>query len=407
MKQPLRNKRRRPRVVAAVTVALLGCLAAVALPAAADPHSRLERIHERQSKVHDRSVRAAARGDSVAGLLAKLDADRERTRRKVAALDEKIAGLDAHIDQVRARLAEAQQEMARLTLRLQNVLARLERQRDNFVARAVAAYEAGPNAEVNGLLSSETFADLIQRTTYFDSAASANARLIEDIDQLSNKLDAQRALVEHKESVIADSKLRLEGAKADLVAIRNQRTQELAARDALIQKKHDLLQNIRAHVDRLRRAEAELEQQSQRFEALLQGDSASAPTAGNGTFIWPVVGPITSPFGWRINPITHSRELHPGMDIGVGYGTPIHAAGDGVVVFAGYANGYGNYTLIDHGGSLATGYGHQSEIDVSVGDVVTTGQVIGLVGCTGLCTGPHLHFEVRVNGSPVDPMPYL
>ncbi|MEA2487030.1 MAG: hypothetical protein QOF16_684, partial [Actinomycetota bacterium] len=371
-----------------------------------DPQSRLQHIHNRQTQVHDRRVRAAARGDSISGLLSKLDSERARIQAKVSSLDKKIAALDAHIGKVRSRLAEAQKKMAALTLRLQNVLIRLDRQRTNFVARAVAAYEAGPNVEVDGILSSQTFADLVQRTTYFDSAASANARLIEKIDTLRNKLDTQRAAVAHKEHVIATAKLRLEGAKADIVAVRNQRAQELAARDALIHKKQDLLSNVRAHVAQLRKAEAELQQQSQRFEALLQGSSSVQPS-GNGRFIWPVTGPITSPFGWRINPITHSRELHPGIDIGVAYGTPIRAAGDGVVVFAGVAGGYGNYTLIDHGGSLATGYGHQSEIDVSVGQSVTAGEVIGKVGCTGLCTGPHLHFEVRVNGTPVDPMPYL
>lgn len=407
MEYLLGRRRRIPRLLLSAASALLACTAALAMPAAADPQSRLQNIHERQQRVHERSVHVAARGDSVAGLIATLDKERARISSKVESLNKKIADLDAHIDGVRARLAEAQKKMAALTMRLQDVLARLDRQRNNFVARAVAAYEAGPNAEIEGLLSAQTFSDLIQRTAYFDSAAGANARLIEQIDALRDRLNQQRALVAHKERVIADAKLRLEDAKAAVVAVRDQRAQQLAARDELIQKKSDLLSNIRAHVARLRKAEAELEQQSQRFEALLQGSSSSTPVTGNGTFIWPAVGPITSPFGWRINPITHSRELHPGIDIGVPYGTPIQAAGNGTVVFAGYASGYGNYTLIDHGGSLATGYGHQSEIDVTVGETVTAGQVIGKVGCTGLCTGPHLHFEVRVNGTPVNPLPYL
>ncbi|MFN2593637.1 MAG: murein hydrolase activator EnvC [Actinomycetota bacterium] len=405
--RPVRDRRGTSRLFFASIAALLACTAAFVIPAAADPQSRLQHIHSRQSKVHQRSIAVAARGDSVSGLISKLDKERARVQVRVEALDKKIDVLDSHIAKVQGRLAEAQKKMAALTLRLQNVLARLEHQRNNFVTRAVAAYEAGPNVEVDGLLSSQSFADLVQRSAYFDSAANANAQLIDKIDTLRAKLDAQRTLVAHRESEIADARLRLENAKSSLVSVRNERAQELADRDALIQKKQDLLGNIRAHVDRLRKAEAELEQQSQRFEALLSGGSSSVTPAGNETFIWPANGPITSPFGWRINPITHSRELHPGIDIGVPYGTPIQAAGDGVVVFAGYASGYGNYTLIDHGGSLATGYGHQSEIDVTVGQRVTTGEIIGKVGCTGLCTGPHLHFEVRVNGTPVDPMPYL
>jgi murein DD-endopeptidase MepM/ murein hydrolase activator NlpD len=117
--------------------------------------------------------------------------------------------------------------------------------------------------------------------------------------------------------------------------------------------------------------------------------------------IWPVNGPITSPFGWRWG------RMHEGIDIGVGYGTPIHAAAAGTVAYCGWMSGYGNLVAIDHGGGLSTAYGHQSSIAVGCGQSVSQGQVIGYVGCTGHCFGPHLHFEVRVNGNPVDPLGYL
>ena len=128
----------------------------------------------------------------------------------------------------------------------------------------------------------------------------------------------------------------------------------------------------------------------------MQGESSSG-------FIWPVSGPITSPFceprPWE--------ACHPGIDIGVPTGTPIQAVADGTVSIAGPEGGYGNYTCIDHGGGLSSCYGHQETISVSVGQQVSQGQVIGISDCTGLCFGPHLHFEVRVNGQVVDPMGYL
>ena len=128
----------------------------------------------------------------------------------------------------------------------------------------------------------------------------------------------------------------------------------------------------------------------------IQGESSSG-------FIWPVNGPITSPFceqrAWE--------SCHPGIDIAVPSGTPIRAAAAGTVAIAGPESGYGNYTCIDHGGGVSTCYAHQLSISVSVGEHVSQGQVIGISDCTGLCFGPHLHFEVRVNGSPVDPMGYL
>ncbi len=112
-------------------------------------------------------------------------------------------------------------------------------------------------------------------------------------------------------------------------------------------------------------------------------------------------GPVVSPFGWRWG------RMHEGIDIGVGYGTPIHAAASGTVITAGWEGGYGNLIVIDHGGGLATAYGHQSSFAVGYGQHVDQGQTIGYVGCTGHCFGPHLHFEVRVNGAAVDPLGYL
>jgi peptidoglycan DL-endopeptidase CwlO len=146
-----------------------------------------------------------------------------------------------------------------------------------------------------------------------------------------------------------------------------------------------------------------LQKEQARIEGTLSNGSNGGPVQGNGHFIWPVNGPITSPFCERRS----WESCHPGIDIGVGTGTPIHAAGSGTVALAGPAGGYGNYTCINHGGGLSTCYAHQSQINVSVGQHVSQGQVIGLVGCTGLCFGAHLHFEVRVNGGVVNPLNYL
>jgi murein DD-endopeptidase MepM/ murein hydrolase activator NlpD len=146
-----------------------------------------------------------------------------------------------------------------------------------------------------------------------------------------------------------------------------------------------------------------LQKEQARIEGTLNNGSNGGPVQGNGRFIWPVNGPITSPFCER----RAWEACHPGIDIGVGSGTPIHAAGTGTVALAGPAGGYGNYTCINHGGSFSTCYAHQSQIMVSVGQHVNQGQVIGLSGCTGLCFGAHLHFEVRINGGVVNPVNYL
>jgi murein DD-endopeptidase MepM/ murein hydrolase activator NlpD len=123
--------------------------------------------------------------------------------------------------------------------------------------------------------------------------------------------------------------------------------------------------------------------------------------------MWPANGPLTSGFGYRVHPIFGYSKMHTGIDIGAPYGSPVWAADTGTVAYVGTMSGYGNVVAIDHGGGLATTYNHLSSFHVSNGQSVSRGTQIGAVGCTGYCTGPHLHFEVRVGGNPVDPMPYL
>jgi murein DD-endopeptidase MepM/ murein hydrolase activator NlpD len=151
----------------------------------------------------------------------------------------------------------------------------------------------------------------------------------------------------------------------------------------------------------------ELQRESNRIEALLQGTASAGTGRYNGELFFPTNGAIGSGFGWRVHPIYGTRRFHSGVDIGGACGQPIWAAEDGVVVSAGYNGGYGNATVIDHGNGLATLYAHQSLIQVIFGQKVSRAQQIGLVGTTGLSTGCHLHFEVRINGTPVDPVPYL
>ena len=150
-----------------------------------------------------------------------------------------------------------------------------------------------------------------------------------------------------------------------------------------------------------------MQAESDRLATLIQS-AGDGPVIGDGTFIRPAPGPITSGFGYRTDPVTAATAFHSGLDFGASCGTPIKAAGTGsVITTSSSSGGYGNMTLINHGNGLSTLYGHQSSIIVAAGQAVTQGQVIGYVGSTGKSTGCHLHFEVRVNGNPVDPSGYL
>jgi murein DD-endopeptidase MepM/ murein hydrolase activator NlpD len=199
-------------------------------------------------------------------------------------------------------------------------------------------------------------------------------------------------------------------SETQVIAVRTQqqrdmRDQLLASRQKLSSKRSR--QSVALKLTR--KQEKELQSEAAALaaaDARIRGQLAAAQSSSDTTpssagLIWPVSGPVVSPFGYRWG------RLHAGIDIAVPYGTPIHAAAAGTVVLAGWVSGYGNYTCIDHGGGLATCYAHQSSYAVSQGAAVSQGQVIGYVGCTGHCFGPHLHFEVRINGTPVDPLGYI
>lgn len=199
--------------------------------------------------------------------------------------------------------------------------------------------------------------------------------------------------------------------------------QQLLAQKADYQTQADLQQELigRLNSDRLalEAAQTQLEKDSQAITTLIQQKVAQAEARaktnsrnsviirGTGMFAYPTDAPTSSPFGWRVHPILGYRRFHSGQDFAASYGSTIRAADSGTVIFAGWYGGYGNAAIIDHGNGISTLYGHTSQLYVSEGQTVKRGQAIAAVGSTGLSTGPHLHFEVRKNGTPVDPMNYL
>jgi murein DD-endopeptidase MepM/ murein hydrolase activator NlpD len=208
---------------------------------------------------------------------------------------------------------------------------------------------------------------------------------------------------------IARHKLALERDRAAIADLRGTRQAELAARRSVIRRKKEFLARVLERQDRLRAVADELKGESERVYLLLSGLSSSTVqlSSHQGRLLWPVNGPVTSRFGPRSSPVTDAPEFHTGIDIAARYGAAVRAAASGTVVFVGQMSGYGNVVAIDHGGGLATTYNHLSAFSVTQGEKVARGTRVGAVGCTGFCTGPHLHFEVRINGRPVDPMPFL
>jgi murein DD-endopeptidase MepM/ murein hydrolase activator NlpD len=310
---------------------------------------------------------------------------------QVAALRNKEDAVAAELAQKQAELDQAQARLDYLKKRLREAIAILEQ-------RLVAIYETNEPDLITVLLQSDGFDQLLARNAYERTLQSQDSDIVSRVRVLRNEMQATVNQVRAARDAIAERKQELEATRVKLQS----RTNELATAR---RKQHASLERVRKQQDDL---EGDLSDISQKIAEQLGAGSAlpAGPVVGGGHgLIWPVNGPITSPYGPRN--IGNGYEFHPGVDIGVPTGTPIRAAAAGTVTIAGPEGGYGNYTCIDHGGGLSTCYAHQERFLVSVGQEVAQAQIIGLSDCTGYCLGPHLHFEVRINGQTTDPLGYL
>ena len=381
----------------------LVALLVIAAPAGADIVDRKESVDSRIASLQDR-VEAAKQKE--AGLQAEIDS-----------VSGRIRDLEQEVGDVSLRLAplEHELELRELKLNRLNALFEVQTRRLTFLRaeyriaigrynrRLVAAYETGRPDELSVLLASRSFSAMLDGLDY-----------IKLVTQHDREITAE---VKAARDEVAAARKRTKAARADMyrqariVAVRVHQVRVL--RDQLLASKGQLVDaqgRTRAALASLsaqERADAEeidaLQQVSAELAAKIRAaqSHSTVTRTGSGALIWPVNAPITSSFGWRWG------RMHEGIDLGAAYGSPIAAAAAGTVIYAGWLGGYGNLTVIDHGRGLSTAYGHQSSIGVSVGQHVEQGETIGNVGSTGHSTGPHLHFEVRVNGQAVDPLGYL
>lgn len=234
--------------------------------------------------------------------------------------------------------------------------------------------------------------DWFETLFIFERIASQDKDVLDQYSISMRNLNELLKSQGEEQSKAIELKKDLEQKKQEIISQRNDR--------------QAILKDIMSNKASYEAAEAELQAKSQEIEAFLRGFDSS-PRTGTGRFIWPASGPITSPFGPRYDPYLHVHSFHTGIDIGAEYGSPILAADSGRVVYSGWYDGYGKAVIIDHGGGVSTLYAHASRLVAYVGESVRQGQVIGYVGATGYATGPHLHFEIRINGKPVNPLSYL
>jgi murein DD-endopeptidase MepM/ murein hydrolase activator NlpD len=384
-----------------------------ALPLASDgasPHSRLNDIEKKIQATQGRIGRRKGTERVLTTQISAYSARIGTLEARIGRLQRRQAAVQADLDRKRSELTRLQSDLRAERRRLVRLHARLAEARAALSQRLIELYQADKPDIVTVILSARGFADLLERGEFMERVSQQDQKIIGIVRAAKTDATATEARLQRFErrqrrvtAIVLANRNEIASVKEDVIGTR------VGLAGTRADKRRALL-GVREERQQLEGALSSLKSQQAKIQATLQKAAGTLPAGairrGNGSMIWPVNGPITSPFcearAWE--------RCHPGVDIGVPAGTPIRAAAAGKVTLlqsAGASGGYGNFTCVSHTASLSTCYAHQSQFGTSLGADVSQGQVIGYVGCTGLCFGDHLHFEVRVNGVVTNPLNYL
>ena len=396
-----------------LAVALLGAALVLVVPSAL-----AQSLYDRQADVNRKisglreDIEAAKAKEGV--LTSEIQAAGQRIESlagDIGGLTSLIAELEAELAVHRARLARLEERFEEQTRDLEHLKRQYRLAQLQLESRLVELYQSDEADSFGVLLQVQSLGDLLDQLEYFDSIGRQDRAITTEIARLKVEMKIAREKTGRTKAQVAEETDALEQKTAEQIAAREALVAQQEALAAARTQQQGMLASVTEHREEAEEDLGAMQAASAALAAQIRAAQASASSGGGGGggssgsglsssgFIWPVNGVVTSGFGWRWG------RMHEGIDISAPCGTPIRAAASGSVIYSGYMGGYGNILVIDHGNGLATAYAHQSAIYASGG--VSQGQTIGAVGTTGSSTGCHLHFEVRVNGSAVDPMGYL
>lgn len=406
--------RGRGRTAAAAAALGLGIAVAVTGVGGAAPTDEKAQVDRKLERAQDRLDAVRGRERVLTDELGSLTA-------RIRVLEQKLEPLRAEADRLEAERDALREQLAALTARL-----RTEEQRLAAAERALAErrrllgnrlrqlYVRGTPDPVRILVESESISEAVETQDTLEAIVRRDNALARSVKEYADDVRATRNRIAKVRADVADAEERAERAadraneaKAGLEAQQAQVSAVADERAALLSNVRGDREHIEAETRGLQRQSEALAAKIRKAQGVSDSGSASAPvgtisrSASAQGFIWPVSGTLTSNYGWRWG------RMHQGIDVAAGTGTPIAAASSGTVIVAGWNGGYGQLVVVDHGGGVSTAYAHMSAMSVSVGQSVGQGTILGAVGSTGNSTGPHLHFEVRINGSATDPLPYL
>ena len=384
-----------------------------ALPMHSDGAPSQSRLNDVEKKIRSTQGRIGRRKGTERVLTTQISAYSRRIgalQARIGRLQRRQAAVQADLDSKRAELTRIQEDLRSERRRLVRLRARLAEARTALAQRLVELYRADAPDIVTVILNAKGFSELLERGEFMQRVSDQDQRIIGIVraaraDATSTEARLQRFEQRQRRltAIVLSNRNQVATFKQELIDTR------VGLNGTRSDKQHALV-SVRGERKQLEGALSGLKAQQAKIQATLQRAAGALPPGavrqGSGGMVWPVNGPITSPFcetrAWE--------RCHPGIDIGVPAGTPIRAADSGTVTLmqsVGASGGYGNFTCVSHSASLSTCYAHQSSFATSLGAGVSQGQVIGYVGCTGLCFGDHLHFEVRINGTVTNPLNYL
>ena len=428
MMKSSKPRARNPKKICIAVISLMLCVLMVGglLTSALMTMASAASSSEIQKTLNDLKNQAQEIADQGAALQQEIDAnqsDTQTTIEKKSDIDKQITITEAEIQNTNAQIQQYSLLIAEKQSELEDALARQAEMNETYKARIRAMEENGTISYWSVLFKATSFSDLLSRIDSIHEVAEADQRMLDELDAIAQEIEADRQSLEDEMAAQEEAKAALAEQEATLQAQRSEADAYLielaAAYDNLTDEylaneaeeealRKEIMEAQAAYEAALSAEEAErLAQQNQNNVA--GSGSTSNVTPSTSGFISPLPGGayVTCAYGWRIHPIWGDERFHYGVDLAASQGTPIYAIAAGTVTTATYGDANGYYVSISHGNGYGSVYCHMTNYIVSVGDSVSQGQVIGYVGSTGWSTGPHLHFEIHVNGSTVNPMDYI
>jgi murein DD-endopeptidase MepM/ murein hydrolase activator NlpD len=387
----------------------LACLLLVAAPAAGQDIGTRKQMIDGRIDVLQKKIESARQREGV------LTSEIETVTDKINALQDDVDSASARLNQLESVLALHERKLDRLN-QLYELQTRklifLQRQHKaatkRLNKRVVEIYTTEQTSTLGVVLESSSFTELLDQLDFLNEIGRQDEKVTNDVRRAKEQMQEIRNATRKTRAQVAAVTREVAARTLEQRSVRDrlawdQRQLATARRDkqatlANVQEdKAHALEHMRSLQEQSATLAARI-RSAQSAAAVVPGPTGRPSSAG---FIWPVQGVLTSGFGWRWG------RMHEGIDLAVGVGTPVVAAASGTVIVAGWLGGYGNLVVIDHGNGISTAYGHNTSVTVGVGQSVAQGQLISYSGSTGHSTGPHVHFEVRINGTPVDPLGYL